>query len=107
MMAPRVSPSWSEGKCGGVLDEREYVAVRSQEVRGPYVAKGVRGPHVTMTYEEETACRQQPGLGHNCQVHATSSVDVEAAVRKFFRCGRLQALDPGSRWALALLTNLM
>ena len=82
------------------------MAVRSQEVRGPYVAKGVRGPRATTTYEEEIACRRQPGLGRGCRVHTASSIDAEAAVRKFFRCGRLRALDPGSRCALALLTNL-
>ena len=61
------------------------MAVRSQEVRGPYVAKGVRGPHATRTYEEETVCRQQPGLGHGCHMHAVSSADAEVveAVRKF------------------------
>ena len=63
------------------------MAVRSQEVRGPYVAKGVRGPRTTTTYEEETACRRQPGLGRGCRVHAASSVDVEVAVRKFLGVG--------------------
>ena len=56
------------------------MAVRSQEVRGPYVAKGVRGPHV-ITSKEETACRRQPGLRRGCQVHAISSVEVVEAVR--------------------------
>ena len=48
----------------------------------------------TTTSEEETACRRQPGLRRGCQVHAVSSVDAEAAVRRFFRCGQLWALDP-------------
>ena len=70
---------------GVVLDELEYMAICSQEVRGPYVAKGVRGPWATMIYEEETACRWQPGLGHGCRVHAVSSADAEVVevVRKF------------------------
>ena len=83
------------------------MAVRSQEVRGPYVAKGVRGPHATTTYEEETACRRQPGLRRGCQVHAVWSADAEEVVevfkRKLLPCQH--ALDPSSRCALALLTN--
>ena len=50
--------------------------------------------------EEETVCRQQPGLRHGCWVHAALSADAEAAVvggkwSGSFRCGWLQALDPG------------
>ena len=59
-----------------------YVA---QEVRGPYVAKGVRGPHATTTYEEETACRRQPGLRRGCRVHAVWSADAEEVVEVFKR----------------------
>ena len=47
----------------------------------PYIAKGVRGLRATTTYEEETACRQQPGLRHGCQVHAVSSAEVVEAVK--------------------------
>ena len=54
----------------------------------------------TTTSKEETACRRQPGLRCGCQVHAASSADAEAAVgggkrSGSFRCGWLQALDPG------------
>ena len=48
------------------------MAVRSQ---------GVRGPHTTMTYEEETVCRRQPGLRCGCQVHTVSPAEVVEAVR--------------------------
>ena len=51
--------------------------VRSQEVRGPSILMQC----TTMTYEEETVCRQQPGLRHGCRVHAVSSVEVVEAVR--------------------------
>ena len=68
MMVPGVSPSWSEGY------KPEYV---------PYVAKGVRGPHV-ITSKEETACRQQPGLRHDCQVHAVSSAGGGGSSQKIF-----------------------
>ena len=44
-------------------------------------SQGVRGLCATMTYKEETACRQQPGLRHGCQVHAVSSAEVVEAVR--------------------------
>ena len=65
----------------------------------PYIAKGVRGPHATIS-EEKTACRRQPGLRCGCQVHAVLSADVEVAIdggkqSGSFRCGQLQALDPG------------
>ena len=51
----------------------------------PYVVKGVRGPRATTMSEEETACRQQPGLRRGCRVHAVSSADAEVveAVKKF------------------------
>ena len=44
-------------------------------------SQGVRGPHATMTYEEETACRRQSGLRCGCWVHAVSSAEVVEAVR--------------------------
>ena len=47
----------------------------------PYIAKGVRGPRVTTTYKEETACRQQPGLRRGCRVHAISSAEEVEAVK--------------------------
>ena len=51
--------------------------VRSQEVRGPSIPMQC----TTTTYEEETACRQQPGLRHGYWVHAVSSVEVVEAIR--------------------------
>ena len=51
--------------------------VCSQEVRGPCILMQC----MTMTYEEETACRQQPGLRCGCRVHAVSSAEVVEAVR--------------------------
>ena len=44
-------------------------------------SQGVRGPCATTTYEEETVCRQQPGLRCGCWVHAVSSAEVVEAVR--------------------------
>ena len=68
-------------------------------------SQGVRGLSLPMqcattTSKEETACRQQPGLRCGCWVHTASSADAEAAVgggkqSGSFRCGQLQALDPG------------
>ena len=51
--------------------------VHSQEVRG----RSVLMECMTTTSEEETACRQQPGLRRGCRVHAVSSVEVVEAVR--------------------------
>ena len=51
--------------------------VCSQEVRGPSIPMQC----MTMTYEEETACRRQPGLRRGCRVHAVSSAEVVEAVR--------------------------
>ena len=49
---------------------------------------------MTMTSEEETAFKQQPGLRHGCQVHTVASAaEVVEVVRKFAICQH--ALDPG------------
>ena len=81
----------------------------SKASRWPYAAKGVRGPCVTMTSKEETACRRQPGLRCGCRVHAVSSVDAEVveAVRKFCIWHNLSAYPRpgGSRYTLAFLTK--
>ena len=47
-----------------------------------------------MTYEEETVCRQQPGLRCGCQVHAVLSAGGGgSSQKKFVICQ--YALDPG------------
>ena len=57
-------------------------------------SQGVRGPHTTTTYEEETACRQQPGLRRGCRVHAVSSAGGGGSSQKIFAICQY-ALDPG------------